>query len=147
VSPTARKFLLPFFVVDAIFIAAIMYWVFARPHGQASSTPGKPDIQVVLRSLEPKLTEIDLLNKGDAPGSLDLAVDVSWQDSDLDRTQGLAGFDEIDTGRMSVRFHPHAWPSGFQLSPAENRAIGWVQLKDQSPLHAEIVTGPAATQP
>ncbi len=108
---------------------------------------GKPDIQVVLRPLEAKLTEIDLLNKGNAPGSLDLAVDVSWQDADLDRTQGLAGFDEIDTGRMGVRFHPRKWPSASELSPGENRAIGWVQLTDQSPLHAEIVTGPAATQP
>lgn len=146
-SPTARKFLLPFFIVDAIFVAAVLYWVFARPLGRVSSASGKPDIQIVLRPLEPKLTEIDLLNKGNARGSLDLAVDVSWQDSDLDRAQGLAGFDEIDTGRMSIRFHPHAWPCGSQLSPAENRAIGWVQLKDESPLHAQIVTGLAATQP
>jgi hypothetical protein len=148
VTPRAKKIFLTLFVFDAIVILALIYWLVLRHQKNAeSAVAGKPDIQVNLRRLETKLTEIDLVNKGTAPGSLDLAADISWQDSDLDRAEGLAGFDEIDTGRMSARFHPHRWPSGEQLSPGESRDIGWVQLKDNSPIHAEIVTGPAATQP
>jgi hypothetical protein len=147
VTSTTRKFLIPFLVVDAIFLAALLFWILTHQAARAPAPPKAADIQVVLHPLEPKLTEIDLINKGGAPGSLDLAVDVSWMDSDLDRTEGLAGFDEIDTSQMSVRFHPHKWPSGYRIAPDEKRAVGWVQLKDESPLHAEIVTGPAATQP
>ncbi len=147
-TPRAKKIFLSLFVFDAVVLSALIYWLVLH-HGKiaGSTATGKPDIQVNLRQLETKLTEIDLVNKGTAPGSLDLAADISWQDSDLDRAEGLAGFDEIDTGRMSARFHPHRWPSGEQLSPGESRDIGWVQLKDNSPIHAEIVTGPAATQP
>jgi hypothetical protein len=122
-------------------------FVFHRAKTGPSSATGKPDIQIDLRHLESKLTEVDLVNKGTAPGSLDLAADISWQDTDLVRAEGLAGFEEIDTGRMSARFHPHNWPSGEQLSPGESRDIGWVQLKDEAPVHAQIVTGDAATQP
>jgi hypothetical protein len=146
-TPRAKKVFLGLFVFDAIVIAALIYWLVYRRAKTPAPAAGKPDIQVVLRHLETKLTEVDLINKGSAPGSLDVAADISWQDSDLDRAEGLAGFDEIDTGRMSARFHPHHWPSGEQLSPGENRDIGWVQLKDDAPIHAEIVTGTAATQP
>ncbi|MGD0540250.1 MAG: hypothetical protein ABSB33_01905 [Tepidisphaeraceae bacterium] len=147
-TPRAKRVFLILFAIDAVVLAALIYWlVFHYTKKAVSAVPGKPDIQINLRHLETKLTEIDLVNKGAAPGSLDLAADISWQDSDLDRAEGLAGFDEIDTGRMSTRFHPHRWPSGEQLSPGESRDIGWVQLKDDSPIHAQIVTGPAATQP
>jgi hypothetical protein len=147
-SPRAKKVFLITFVFDIGILAGLICWlVFRHTKNAATAASGKPDIRINLRQLETKLTEIDLVNKGAAPGSLDLAADISWQDSDLDRAEGLAGFDEIDTGRMSVRFHPHRWPSGEQLSPGESRDIGWVQLKDDSPIHAQVVTGPAASQP
>jgi hypothetical protein len=147
-SPALRKILVPLFVVDAVFVVALFYWIFSHQHRKDSTaTTAKPDMRIELRQLEPKLTEIDLVNRGGAAGSLDLAADISWQDADLDQTKALADFDEIDTGRTSVRFHPHVWPSGAILGPGESRDIGWVKLKDDSPLHAEMVTGPAATQP
>jgi hypothetical protein len=143
-SLSTRKFLLPFLIVDAIFLVALVFWL-TRP--STSPVPANsPNIQVMVHRLEPKLTEIDLINKGNAPGSLDLGVEVSWSGADLVRSEGLVGFTEIDTGRMSLRLYPRKWPSGARLSPGETQNIGWVQLTDDSAIHAEIVTGPAATQ-
>jgi len=140
-----KRFLVPFFVVDAIFVAGIVfYFLYVRKHAESA---GAPDIHVVVRHPEANLTEIDLVNDGNAPGPLAVDIDVSWPDADLVNAKGLSSFDEIETGRRSLRFHPQASLTGVQIYPGKPQAVGWVKLTDDVPLHAEIVTEGDEPQP
>ena len=148
-NPRVKTFLIPFLVVDVLFCAAIVFWVVhqRQHHG---SIGGKPDIHINLRHPghpEAKLTEIDLINTGNAPGPLAVAVDVTWPDADRVDAKGLSQFDEIETGRRSLRFQPQPSLHDATLPAGQSSAIGWLKLTDDVPVHAEIVTNPAATQP
>lgn len=144
-NPGVKKFLVPFLVVDAIFCAGIVWYVLClRQHPAASSAA--PDIRVELRHPEPNLTEIDLVNDGNEPGPLAVDIAVSWPDADYVDAKGLSSFDEIETGRRSLRFHPEASLDGTQILPGKPQAIGWVKLTDDVPVHAEIVSE-SATEP
>ncbi len=144
-SDRVKKFLVPFLVVDILFMAALAFWLI-RPRIRAAG--GKPDMQVQLRHPESKLTEIDLINNGTAIGPVNVSVDVSWPDADLVDAKGLSQFDQTDTGRRSLRLFPQASATGATLSPGQTCAIGWVKLTDDVPVHAEITTDfGSATQP
>ena len=146
-NPRVKTFLIPFVVVDTLFLAAIVLWVVYQRQHHGSIGLGKPDIQITLRHPEAKLTEIDLSNTGDAPGALAVAVDVTWPDADLVDAKGLSQFDAMDTGRRSLRFQPQPSLHDATLPPGQPFAIGWLKLTDDVPLHAEFVTDSAATQP
>jgi hypothetical protein len=135
-------------IVDAIFLAGLACWLFYRSRGSVPAAPAlTANIQIELRHLKPKLTEVDLVNNGTAPGSLDLAVDVSWPQTDLDQSQAMDGFDEFDTGRRSMQFRPQPSLRGVALPPTARREIGWIQLLDDDPINAQIIQNPPATQP
>jgi hypothetical protein len=143
VNSELRKFLVPFLIVDAVFFLALAAWFFGRPHVDG----GKPDLQVQFRHPEAKLTEIDLVNNGNAPGSLFISVNVSWPDAELLDAKGLSQFNEIDSGRYSVRFYPTPGVHDSTLAPGVAPfAVGWVKLTDDVPLHAEI-SSDVTTQP
>ena len=140
-----KKFLIPFLIVDVLFMAALAVWLI-RPRIRAAV--GKPDMQVQLRHPESKLTEIDLINNGNAAGPVNVSIDVSWPDADLVDAKGLSQYDQTDTGRRSLRLFPLASAAGATLSPGQTCAIGWVKLTDDVPVHAEIATDVgSATQP
>ena len=142
-SPGVKKFFIPFAVVDLICMAALAIWWF-RP--RLHSLPGSPDFRVELRHPENKLTEIDLVNSGNAAGAVTVSVDVSWPDADLVDAKGLSQYTETDTGRRSLRFYPDpSLHAGTPLSPGEPCVIGWVKLTDDVPVHAEIVTDSSST--
>jgi hypothetical protein len=147
VNRRVKPFLIPFVVVDAAFLAAIVFWVIyqRQPHG--STAPGKPDIHIILRPLEAKLTEIDLTNSGNAPGSPAVAVDVTWPEADLVDAKALSQFGEFETGRRSLRFQFRGMLSPPVLFPGQPVAIGWLKLTDDVPVHAEFAANSAATQP
>ncbi|MGA2440352.1 MAG: hypothetical protein ABSH08_05310 [Tepidisphaeraceae bacterium] len=147
-NPRVKTFLIPFIVVDTLFLAAILVWVFNQQQHHGSIGLGKPDIHINLRHPEAKLTEIDLTNTGNAPGPLAVAVDVTWPDADLVDAKGLSQFDAMDTGRRSLRFQPQPSLHDATLPPGQPFAIGWLKLTDDVPVHAEIVTDvSSATQP
>jgi len=146
-SPGARKLLVPFFVIDGIFFAALAFWLIHRQHSASAPPAGTPNIQTDTRRLETRLTEIDLINNGNAPGALDFAVDVNWDDVDLVGSEGLNHFNEIDTGRRSVQFQPQPSQQNAMLAPGERRAVGWVKLTDDAGVHAETTHEFATTQP
>jgi hypothetical protein len=138
-----RKFLVPFLIVDAIFFLALAAWFFGRSavHG------GKADLQVEIRHPESKLTEIDLVNRGNAAGSLFVSVNVSWADAELSDAKGLSQFNEIDNGRYGIRFYPQAALHDATLAPGGSAwAVGWIKLTDDVPVHAEI-SSDVTTQP
>lgn len=144
-SPGTKKILVPFVIVDILFMAALATWWF-RP--RFHSPFGKPEFQVQLRQPESKLTEIDLINNGTAAGSVTISIDVSWPDADLVDAKGLSNYTETDTSRRSVRFFPQPSQPVGTLSPGQPCAIGWVKLTDNVPVHAEIADNSAdATQP
>jgi len=99
-------------------------------------------LRVDLRSPESKLTEIDLVNDGNASGPVTAAVDVSWPDADLVDAKGLGPYGETSTGRRSERFFPLPSATPATLAPGATCAIGWVKLTDNVPVHAEIAAGP-----
>jgi hypothetical protein len=145
VKDGVKKFLIPFLVVDVLFLAALGFWLI---HGRIRAAAGEPDIQVQLRHPESKLTEIDLINDGNAAGPVNVSIDVSWPDADLVDAKGLSRYDQTDTGRRSLRLSPQASGSGVTLAPGETCAVGWVKLTDDVPVRAEIATDSgSATQP
>jgi hypothetical protein len=145
VKDGVKKFLIPFFIVDILFMAALVFWLIPR---RIRAEAGRPDMQVQLRHPESKLTEIDLINNGNAAGPVNVSIDVSWPDADLVDAKGLSQYDQTDTGRRSLRLFPQASGSGVTLAPGETCAIGWVKLTDDVPVRAEIATeGGSATQP
>ena len=146
-SPAAKKILIPFIVVDGIFFAALAVWLIHRQHGGSILPTGKADIQIEPRPLEARLTEIDLINKGDAPGSPDFAVNVTWSDVDLVSSEGLNHYTEIDTGRRSVQFQPQPSQQNVTFAARERRAVGWVKLTDDVAVHVEATHEFATTQP
>jgi hypothetical protein len=139
----AKKFLIPFLIVDILFMAAIAFWLIG-PRIR-SRMAGKPEMQIELRHPESKLTEIDLINNGNASGPVTVSIDVSWPDADLVDAKGLSQYDQTDTGRRSLRFFPTASAAGVNLSPGETFAVGWVKLTDDVPVRAEIVTDLSST--
>ena len=144
---SVKTFLIPFAVVDVLFLAAIVFWVIHPWQPGGPFARGKPDIHIALRHPEAKLTEVDLTNTGNAPGSLAVAVDVTWPDADLIDAKGLSQFDEIETGRRSLRFESQPSLRQAMLFPGRPVAIGWLKLTDDVPVHAEFAANSAATQP
>ena len=136
-SPSAKKFLIPFIAVDLLFFAGLAIW-WIHPHLPV----GKMVLRVDLRSPESKLTEIDLVNDGNASGPVTATVDVSWPDADLVDAKGLGPYGETSTGRRSERFFPQSSATPATLAPGATCAIGWVKLTDNVPVHAEIAAGP-----
>src|SRR5580704_9535393 len=102
-SPRTKAILVPFLIVDALFFAALIFWVVHQRRGKVTSSA---DFNVELRHPESKLTEIDLVNNGNTAGSAALSVEVSWPDADLVEAKGLQQYSEIDTSRRSIRFDP-----------------------------------------
>ena len=146
-SPGAKKILVPFIVVDGIFFIALAFWLIHRQRSASAPPAGTPDIQVNPRHLEAKLTEIDLINNGNAPGGSDLAVDVTWTDADFVSAEGLNHYTEIVTGRRSVQFQPQTSQQNPSLTPGEHRAVGWVKLTDDVSVQAQTTHEFATTQP
>jgi hypothetical protein len=140
VSPTVKRFLIPFIIVDVVFILAIVAWLLR------DRVSGKPDLQIELRHPEPKLTEIDLINKGTGSGPIFISVDVTWSDADLVDAKGVSQFGEIDTSRHSLRFYPLPAIRDKTLPPGTPWAVGWIKLTDDVPVRAEI-SSDTTTQP
>lgn len=144
-SAGVKKFLIPFIVIDSLFVAALAFWLI---HRQLRIATGRPEIHVELRHPESKLTEIDLVNGGNLAAPLTVSVDISWPDADLVDAKGLSQYIETDTSRRSLRFYPQPSLPAVMLSPAVPCAIGWVKLTDDVPVHAEIASdSTGATQP
>lgn len=135
-NPQVKKFLIPFLVADVIFFAALAFYLIPRLHHPAAS--GKPDIRVDLRHPESKLTEIDLVNNGSAPGPVTATVDITWPDADLVEAKALSNYVETETGRRSARFSPPTTQPAATLAPGQPIAIGWVKLTDDVPVNGEI---------
>jgi hypothetical protein len=137
-----KSFLIPFIVVDLLCMTGLVLW-FLRP--RFSHWSGKPDMQLVLRNPESKLTEIDIINNGNAAGLVTVSVDVYWPDADLVDAKGLAQYTEADTSRRSLRFSPTGPGAAPKLGPGETCAIGWLKLTDDVPVHGGIATDTSAT--
>jgi hypothetical protein len=145
VNAGVKKFLIPFLIVDILFMSALVVWFI---HPRFHYPTGKPDMQVQLRHPESKLTEIDLINNGTAAGPVTVSIDISWPDADMVDAKGLSHYNETDTGRRSLRFFPQPSTPTPTLAPGETCAVGWVKLTDDVPVHAEIMSdSSSATQP
>jgi len=143
-NPRVKTILIPFLVVDAIFLAVLAFWLVHR----RGNSPANTVVRIELRHLESKLTEIDLVNDGDSAGPIAISVDVSWPDADLVEARGLSQFIETDTGRRSLRFYLQPSVANVTVTPGQPDAIGWIKLTDDVPVHADIAAnGPPATEP
>ncbi|MDP9172956.1 MAG: hypothetical protein M3O30_03715 [Planctomycetota bacterium] len=108
-------------------------------------TANDATMQVMLRRLEPTLTEIDLLNNGAQDDILHDEIAVSWTESDLASSEALPDFDRQTTGRYSLAFRATKTLKDHPLKPMERRAVGWVRLTDSAPLLLRLQA--PATQP
>jgi hypothetical protein len=100
------------------------------------------EVVIHLRTVEPRLTEIDLVNQSASDQDLDRGISVSWDSGDLLGAGGLAGFDRTDAGAHALVFKPRAASRPAALQPREVRAIGWFRLSGDSPLHTEFAPPP-----
>jgi hypothetical protein len=126
--------------VDALFIIAAIWWFMDRKSHSAkpAAPPPVADVRVEVRRVRPKLMEIDLVNDGNADGSMNRNISVSWGDADLVDSQALPGFERTETGRRSVQFHPGEAASQQSLAPGRIYEVGWVQLTDDSTVQADF---------
>lgn len=95
-----------------------------------------------LRTVEPRLTEIDLVNQSDSDEDLDREISVTWDGGTLVDAGGLAGFDRVNAGDRNLDFRPTATTQPAALHPREARAIGWIRLSDDSQVHAAFNSPP-----
>jgi hypothetical protein len=123
---------------------ALAVW-FIHEQVRKRTTAGQANMQVQLRHPESKLTEVDVVNNGNASGPVTVKVDVSWPDADLVDAKGLSNYDQTDTGRRSVQFFPIMGQKANELSPGSTTAIGWVKLTDDVSVHAEIASDSQST--
>jgi hypothetical protein len=96
----------------------------------------KPVLEVRTRSVEARLTEIDLVNVGKTDGRADVAIDVTWDGGTLADAAGLAGYGKGVAGDKGITFSVSG--SGPLMHAGESLAVGWVRLSDDSAVHAVI---------
>jgi hypothetical protein len=119
-------------------------WRWPTLHSVINGITPQPKLLVATRKLEPRLSEIDLINTGDADATTAADVSVTWSDSDLDDAQALAGYQRQETGRYSQTLHAKQPALDKPLRPGERRAIGWVRLTDDAPVQAQFAPASAA---
>ncbi len=97
---------------------------------------------IELRTVEPQLTEIDLVNPTHSDVDLDRDLAVTWDGGSLLGSGGLAGFDPGVNSDHGLIFKPSATTRPSPLRALESRAIGWVRLSDNSAVHAQFSDAP-----
>jgi hypothetical protein len=121
-------------------MVAIIY--FRRIHPGAtpvdSMTNSDADVEVVLKHVEARMTEIELVNNGQRDVVPAGDVTISWTDADLANADALVDYDHADTGPRSMKFLPKDSLRSHPLKPGESRAIGWLRLSEEAPVHAEM---------
>jgi hypothetical protein len=105
----------------------------------------KPIITVQLRSLEPQLTEIDLINQGAADAPLTAEVTATWDGDSAVTSSALSSYENAGGTGDALIFRPSAAATG-KLHAGERLAVGWIRLGDgDSNLRAQITGGQSGT--
>jgi hypothetical protein len=102
----------------------------------------KPIVRVHLRSVEAQLTEIDLVNNGDADAQSTAQVTVTWDGPTAPTFSALSSYEgAIGAGNTLVFRLGASAPQGI-LHPGQPLAIGWIRLgAGDSNLLAQITGG------
>jgi hypothetical protein len=135
-----KIFFIEIILVIAAVTAGLFYFRNLQPATAPPETPAATDANIApdIRKVEPTLTEIDLVNTGQKQGTFATDINASWTDADLVGAEPLADFTRADTGRRSMVFHPSDSLKFHPLKPDERRAIGWIRLTDEAPVHVEM---------
>jgi hypothetical protein len=89
---------------------------------------------------EAGLTEVSLVNDGEADLSSRPVIEVRWRGARLVASDGLRGFEVLDPGpntlRLRARTNLNLNPS--RLPPGERQNIGWLRLDREAEVQLEI---------
>jgi hypothetical protein len=97
-------------------------------------------LTIQVRTIEPKLTELDVVNNSNTDQPLNENITATWSDATLSSTAGLSGFDPVNQSATTITFQPSPTTRPTDLHPKESRAIGWIRLSDDSTVQAQFET-------
>jgi len=104
----------------------------------AGQTP-KPDLRAEVRTPEPGLIEIDLLNAGTADAALAVAVEAAWSGEAPVAADAVNGFELAASAAGGVTFHYRDDdPGAAALPPGERITIGWIRLDKDKEVRAYV---------
>jgi len=95
----------------------------------------RPDLQAIIRTVEPGLVEIDLHNAGAAPALARSAVVIGWPSGEPIASDGVGGYAVIRMGDDRLRVVPMA---AAELPAGEGRMIAWVRFEDEQEVTANV---------
>ncbi|MDB6017212.1 MAG: hypothetical protein JWR19_1701 [Pedosphaera sp.] len=83
------------------------------------------------------LTEISLVNDGEADLSSRPVIEVRWQHARLVASDGLRDFEVVDPGPNTLQFRARTTLIPSRLAPGERQAIGWLRLDGEVEVQIE----------
>jgi hypothetical protein len=95
-------------------------------------------LEIQTRTIEPKLTEIDITNPSKSDQPLDEDITATWTTATLDSAGGLAGYDPTNASSNAVTFKPSPTTRPTDLHPQESRAIGWIRLTQDAQIQTHL---------
>jgi hypothetical protein len=101
----------------------------------AGLEPGA-SVQAVKRHPQPGLVEVDMVNRGQADHTDAVELSMKWSGARLVASDGLAGFEQMETGSNGVQFRNK--PSSWRLRPGETRTISWLRFDRDVEVQVEI---------
>ncbi len=93
-------------------------------------------LEAVKRLPQPGLVELDLVNRGQADHTEAVALSMKWNGARLVAGDGLAGFEQVETGSNAVQFRNQ--PTAWRLRPGETRTVGWLRFDHEVEVQVEI---------
>ena len=104
----------------------------------AGRTP-RPVLRVQVRHAEPAMSEVDLVNDGDADGPSQVTVDLQWKDATLVAADALNGFERRESTDGRMRLGTAESPRSQCLPAGQTRTIGWMRLSKDTEVQGHVI--------
>lgn len=115
-----------------------MNWRAVTLDAVMAGRPPKADVAPVVSRPSPGLLDIYLRNTGDADGTLQCSVTVSWVGADLVAAEGIGGFEHLDAPAGGVTFRATDIPVGRWIAPGEQIQVGWLRLNADKEVRTNV---------
>jgi hypothetical protein len=116
----------------------VLNWQWPTLNAVKAGRPPRESLRTETRRPEAGLTEISLVNDGEADLSSRPVIEVRWQHARLVASDGLRDFEVVDPGPNTLQFRVRTNLIPSRLMPGEQQAIGWLRLDREVEVQIEI---------
>jgi len=95
-----------------------------------------PDLQVAVTRPETRVSEIWLINVGDADAAIPGNIVATWSSAALVAADAMVGFERVSSLDATVAFRPQS--QIHTLAPGEKRLVGWIRLDTEAEVRAVL---------